>query len=472
MRYSKVHKYTIAEYLYQFAFLFLIPIIQQLLFQPRSIIEIISTMGVNIAFVIILILWCVQEYKRLGYHAGEKYFYVKRGVFFHRRSEIPYDCIQSVQIKQGVISYFFGAIKLSLDTPAGRKKDSDISLTLSHKVLNSTLENIIPTKDTRNVYRSGTIRILLMSSSWANPATGFLLLAPFINRIGIVLGEEITDRLYSTMDLSLYLVAIGVPPIAAVVTYLLIFGWLIAMIVQLFRYSNFKVACTEDTLTISRGLLAYHKRIIKKSKINAIAVKQTLFMRLFKLYSAYVQTIGSGKESGDKSMLVAAARYHEMQDSLSNLVKLPIKNDNSIVPPRRAVKSFILLPLTLILAALLISIIMVISNVYNKVIGTMLLFSVLFITWWFFLRLVAHRTSGLSLLDEHIVVSGYNKLSLVSATVDLEKVQAISIYQNPFQRFNGLCKVRVYVFSETNEFFTVKNLELKEVKNLVRDVKI
>lgn len=472
MKYSKVHFYTVLEYLPKFALLALIPILQQLIFRPHNFFEIVRSWGITIILIVLVIFWCIAEYRSIRYHAGADYFYIKNGVLINRECKIPYDFIYSVNVKNGVIPYFFGAAKLRLDTPASNSKTSDIRLTLSRRALESAIKNILSEEETENLYRSGIFRILLMVASWANPGVGLLIAAPFINQLGRVLGEEITDRLYSTVSISMELVALGVPPLAAAIAYLLVAGWAVAMIVQLFRYANFSVIRSGAFLIIRRGLVSTQKRMIRLSKIGALSVRQTLFMRIFNLYSAYVQAVGSQKEKGEKSMVISAAKYGELEKSLNGLLKLPIKNTRTIQPPKRAIMGFIFLPLMLLTSIFISWSIIFISGYHSRVYDTFFLFLALIIIWWLILRVTSHRTSGMSVIEGFLIVSGYRKMSLMSSTIAFDKIQKISVVQSPLQRFSNLCNVRVFIMSESREYFFVKNLRLQEVMNIMNILEI
>ena len=57
--YKNAHPYTIYTYLSRFTYLLIIPLLQYLLFAPQSIAEIIGAVGVNLLFVLCLVLAAV-----------------------------------------------------------------------------------------------------------------------------------------------------------------------------------------------------------------------------------------------------------------------------------------------------------------------------------------------------------------------------------------------------------------------------
>lgn len=154
---------------------------------------------------------------------------------------IPFRYFDSVSIRQTLFPALFGAAHLTMDTPAGNRKHADVGLTLSRKALWRTVSTVYSFSKAKPLYHAGNGRILLMSAFWSNPGTGLLLLAPFVQRVGSILGKEIQEKLYATVDISLQLAAWGIPPASAATAYLLFAGWVIALIVQLFRYAHFRL---------------------------------------------------------------------------------------------------------------------------------------------------------------------------------------------------------------------------------------
>lgn len=295
MQNSPLHPYAVWERISRWAVLLLIPLSQTLLFQPHTLLQKLSSMSMNLVAAVLLFLWALAETKATGYHAEERCLYYQKGLLFRRRLRLPYQSIDSLVIRRSVLPACFGAAHLMVDTPAGGGKKADITLTLSQKRLQRAALSIFPVEQERPAYRAGSWRVLLMAASWSNPGTGLLLLAPFVNRVGQVLGQEIGERLYATVDLRLQLAALGLPPAAATLAGLLTAGWGIAMLVQLFRYGRFQVSEAEGFLLIRRGVVATSERIFRPGRLSALSIRQTLVMDLFGLYSSYLHVVGAKK---------------------------------------------------------------------------------------------------------------------------------------------------------------------------------
>lgn len=482
MNYNKTHPFTILEYLYKFSFLFIIPLLQQLIIRPRKIIEIINIFGLNILFVLLIVAYSIKEYTAINYHSSKHSFYISQGIIVKKRAFIPYKNIHSIIVSQNLIPALFGATKLKLNTPSKKGKKSDVSLNLSQKNLNKTLKSIYSKSSGKSVYNTSTFKIILMSAFWSNSATGLLILAPFINKLGSLIGEQAKEQIYSTVDISLQLIAFGVPPFAATLANILLTGWVISFLVQFLRYKGFSVFKFDNNLLIHRGLINTYSRILNIKDINAISIKQSLFMKILKLESAYISAVGNNKEKGDKNMLIACATKKDVRSALYNifldsLFKSLNKNKisknyllYSISPVKKTIKSFIFIPTSILFMVLLLSTVLFLNSNYKQFILLFFIFVIPIIIWWITLRLLAYKHSGADLYPDSLVIKGYKQLSLFSSHISLKKIQSIKIAQNPLQKKFERANLKVYIFSEQTEYFLVKHLNLTDVENFVEKV--
>ena len=463
-----VHPYTIWEHISRWALFLLIPLTQQLLLRPDQFYEQVRLAGTQIALLFCFILLSSAQRKATGYRAGERSLFYQKGLFFRRLFRIPFRYFDSITVRQTLLPSLFGAAHLALDTPAGTRRRADVGLTLSRKALWRTVNTVYPFTGKQFLYQAGTGRILLMSAFWSNPGTGLLLLAPFVQRIGSILGEEIQQRLYSTVDISLQLEAWGIPPASAALAYILLAGWAIALVVQLFRYAHFRLDQEEDLLMIRRGLIYPHLRIFRSSRICALSIRQTLLMRLFRLSSGYVHNIGSGKDKGDRSMLVAASSRDNLYRLLRSVAPwFPPSFAEPIRPNRRSLKSYLLIPFCCAAGFFIVLLFPYILGAYSQLFSFSAVFAAPFFLWWGALRWVAWKTSGLCFQDHVWVIRSYRRLTLYTTVIPQDRIQMVSLTQNPFQKRSHRCNLRFFLYAESRETFVVKQLDLKQARDLL-----
>ena len=464
-----VHPYTIWEYISRWALFLLIPLTQQLLLQPGQFYQQIRLAGMQVIMLSCFIFLSAAQRNATGYRAGEHSFFYQRGLFFRRMFRIPFRYFDSVTIRQTLFPALFGAAHLTMDTPAGNRKHADVGLTLSRKALWRTVSTVYSFSKAKPLYHAGNGRILLMSAFWSNPGTGLLLLAPFVQRVGSILGKEIQEKLYATVDISLQLAAWGIPPASAAIAYLLFAGWVIALIVQLFRYAHFRLDREKDLLIIRRGLVQSHLRIFRSSRICALSIRQTLLMRLLRLSSGYVHNIGSGKDKGDRSMLIAACSRDKLLPLLGAVVPwFPSSFSVSIRPGRAALKSYLLVPFYCAAGFFLILLFPYLLGAYSQLFSLSAVFAAPFFLWWGAFRWTAWKNAGISLQEQVWVIQGYRRLTLYTTVIPRDRVQMISMTQNPFQKHSRRCNLRFFLYGDTRESFVVKHLDHQQALDLLK----
>lgn len=470
MNEKRVHPYTMFQHIYRFAFLLIFPVLNQLISQPYDILHTVLAMAPSMISVLLLIWWSYQEYRSTTYTLNSSDIHIKRGFILRRIAIIPYCSVNSVVIRHTILKSMFSAGKVSVEVPAKKKKAIDISLVLNRKVISSVERMIISPQDRRYKYKAKAWKVLLMSASWSNPVTGLLISAPAINRMGKILGEELSEKLYSKVDLSERLVAIGIPPLAAGVTYSFVIFFVVATMVQFSRYTNFKVQSTKDHIVISRGLINVSTRTIQQRSINAVSVNQTLLMRILGLYSAYIHTIGDAGESREENLLLAALKWQDIGAKMREMLGIQIAGVTQVKPPSRAIRSFVLVPVWITVIIAVITCTLFVLNGYSRLIILAAGVAAMFLLWWIIFRVKAHRTTGLAIIGDSVIVSGYKGLSLCHAVVHKDKIQGITLSQNPFQKRSSLVNVKVNIFSNDGVSFTGKHLRLHAVKNFVESV--
>lgn len=467
MKYKFTHPCTMTVYTYSFAFLLIIPIIQQIIFKPKSLYDITMTFWKSMLLTLIILLWAFLKYRSIKYYTVDEKLFIKHDILFKKDCIVPYKYIYALNIKHTIFQTLFGAVKISFDIPT---KNKYMELILSNKEALKITKSIFSSKHKRIFYKAKMSRILLMSAFWANPLTSFLVTIPFVHKLGSILGQELSEKLYSAVDIRLIFIAIGLSPLIATVIYILISAFLIAFIIQFFRYSNFKAGIADNYIFISHGLINKNGKLIKKSKINAISISQTLLMKTLNLSNAYIHTANFVKNEDNETLLIAASKSAKLIYHLEKIVPIKIINAKSIKPSKKTLKKFIFIPSICISLIIFFMCRLKEEFWYTQIISLFLRLITLFLLWWFFFRIQAHKDSGISISNGTIKISGYKRLTLFSSYIPIEKIQSIEIRQTPFQRLENLANIRVYIFSETENYFFCKHLKYEYVENFVESV--
>ena len=131
--YKKAHFYTILYDLTRLFPLLVVPVLQNLLYKPTTTAAFITNFSISALCVVFLFAYIILEYRSTMYLEKEKSVYTKKGFFFKKRADIPYNCIQSVYVERAFMYRIFRARKVIINTPGSYTAKGDYNLFLSKK---------------------------------------------------------------------------------------------------------------------------------------------------------------------------------------------------------------------------------------------------------------------------------------------------------------------------------------------------
>lgn len=453
-----LHPVTIWKYFSKFSFLLFFPILQAMMKEPLSLLALS-----NFPWIVSVCVICLMQYFSCRYSFHQENLYYQSGLFLHRKFYFPLYQLSSATIRTTPLLSLFGAAKLQIDTMSDTPKGADLTLTLSKKELfffwNHTAGKLEDCCKVKN------FAIFLMVCSWSNPASGLLLMGLFLQRVAKIWGREISDQLYTTIDQSYRLIALGIPPTIAALGYLLAFGWLIAVFRQFLFYGNFQSERRKNGIAISHGIFARTRRIFSPQSICAVELRQTLLMFLTRRTAAYLHCRGSGRGKDERNLLTTAMKKEKSTQVLSRL--LPelhffVEPITALRPVRGSWKGFLFLPLCEFLGLLLL-----VSFFPKSIFLPILFFLFLFPLCLFIIRLLGYRKTRLALCGDFLLVSGCHKFSLFTALIERNHLQSIRVTQNPFQKLSKTCSVRFYVGADRKKYFLIRHFRVSMIENFL-----
>jgi uncharacterized membrane protein YdbT with pleckstrin-like domain len=430
---------------------------------PYSIAKMIF---VNIFSTFIIIIWAYFECISKKYLINNDRLLFEEGFLLKHKFFINLKDISSLTLKRTILNSIFSVSKLSISTQTYKKKDCDISLTLKSKNAKKLFSIIATQKEKRKIYSSKTLQVMIMSFSWSNPISGFLILLPILNKIEKIWGnDKLRNDVYSKMDLGLKSALVNIPPVATNLIRITLVSWTLAFAFYIFQFLNFKSYLSEDNLFINRGFLSKIFKSIKLKNINAILIKQTVFMAILKIYNVYVDTDGKKNNRKNLNLLKIGCKKHELKEILNDFFAFSKHDCLEIKSPNNNIISF-LLPNILFFLLSVTTFIWVILNEYQYFFILLATFLLVLSLWLLILSNLAFKTSGFCISKEkNIVIINTNDLfSIFSVVVPSNKINLIEIHQNLFQKKNNFCDIVISIFSKKEKLFRVKNLNITDVE--------
>lgn len=467
-----VNIYTLFVSIPTFIYIIPIPILQTVLYKPQNIWEQITSYALSILFMAVFVAFAVANYLNKRYTTTLDYTFIQKGFPIRVRFCIPHSRLQSVIVQHNPLPSLFSAVKIQLNTPATKAKKGDAMFYLSKERANLLIKEIYDDIGSHvQSYKAQNLRVFFMAAIWSNPISGLLLIAPFINNAGKIVGEELSTALLGSFDLSVFLMYIGLPPATAFIAYAMLVCYAASVVADFIRNANFTAVSYTNGILIKRGTVQRTFFLTNCKKLNAITVSQSLLMLPFHLYSAYIHTVGAGKTKGDKSLLIAAENRSKIYELLTKLLDgLDGRCATFVKPEKKALISYLLLPFSVLGCDIALSLLMQTARFWNSITFTFMLFTIPWLMAWCIFRIIAFHKSGIGFNGRFVVLRSYSKLTLNTEIIPLNKIQLCMLRQTLIQRMSKRCNVRIFVYGEKRTYFEIKHLPIQQAISLTESI--
>ena len=434
--------------------LLLIPVLRAL-FSPRDAVYILLSSIRDVGIALLLIGYSALKWRGARYrlHNG---ITLEQGILFQRGLRVVAEDAASVEVERSPLMWLFGGRRVRVNT-AGLRRRADATLYLPARTARGLLGADGRRKEKKAVFASRILPVTVLAASGSNAAVGLLTLAPAVKQISNLLGQQVPDQVYGLLDKVL---SLGLPPLLNSLANLLVLSWGVAFLNSWMRNVGFTARREGDRLHLASGLLTRRHILIDCQKITALQLRQTLFMRLFNLYTATITAAGYGREKGARPVVVPAARPKELSGALDELLTdYPICS-SCLRPRRDTVMRFIGLPLT----------VMAFGLVPLWLGGVWTMASVIWMigsAWWLLVRLVGFRWSGFGVGGGAVTLRYTRGLALYAVHVPLEVADCAILSRSPFQVRGGTCTVELRCFGEKHRRHRALALPYEQAKALV-----
>ncbi|MEG0429237.1 MAG: hypothetical protein RR639_05445 [Hydrogenoanaerobacterium sp.] len=462
----RAHPVMIIEFLWGFVYLLIIPLLRGVITALHSGFSgWLSGAWVDILVLCLIIALAVAQWRCLSYRCLPDGVLFRQGIIRHSKSYISHEHIDTLAVTCPYYLKPFGAVRLRADTKAGRFDKADVNITIykrdadeifasREKKLNA--EKAVPERK----YTPKGIYIVALSALLSNSFAGVIFFSTFISRTGKLLGKGFESLLFVRLKSFTRLVTFGIPPIAAVIAYILLFGWLFTFILNLFRHNDFCVQRNSGTLEITGGLFTNRKYSVDVREINYIDIRQSILTKLLGLYSVFVQAIGYGKEKDDVSAIIPASVKDELTNSLALLLPEFKPAKRQAKPNAGAIMRFIadtlfgciLLPSTTIILMLLLP-------KFSDIIGWVGFMACIPAYLFLLVRIMDFTSSGIGRTGDIYTLKYSQGFHLHTIIMPLNKVASITLRQSVFQKMDNKCDILLFSISEKRRRHHIRNID-------------
>lgn len=432
--------------------LLLLPIIRALFFNRDAVSVILSSLR-DTTLAAILVTYSVIKWRRARYALRGGLTY-EHGLILRRWIRVMAEDAASIEVERSPLMWLARGRRIRINT-AGLRRRADATIYLPE--LEAEIMVSMRNRNRERHVASRVFPVLILSASSSNAALGLLTLAPALRQAGQILGREVSGEVYGLVN---RLVSLGLPPLFGTAANIFVLGWCFAFARTFARTVGFTSERSGNQLYLLSGLLTRRSVFIDRSRITALELRQTLFMRIFGLHTVTITAAGYGRERGARPVIIPAAGPRDLCGALDTLLPDYPTCPAEVHPPLRALVGYTLLPLLITLGSLV--------PLYHGGVWRILA-AVWFImgAWWLIIRLIGYRRAGLGVSREAVTIRYSRGLALYEIHLPRGAADCARISQAPWQRRGGTCTVELQCFGEKRRKHRVHALPVEQTRRLV-----
>lgn len=460
------HPLTILENVRRFLFILLLPLARGFLLSLRGGLRAwLAGSWFDILVLLLLLGASAVEWRLRTFSFGEEGLTLQRGLLLRRRVSLPLSSITTLSLVRPFLLRPLQVAVLHADTAAGRSHSSDLSLLLRLKDANAIVaareHSLNPLPFTQREYRPQSAYVAFLAAFNASSAAGIAFLATFISQTGRLLGDRFSQMIYGTFERLTLLLAFGIPPTAAALAYLILFGWLLAFLVNLLRYNNFRLQRQSGALRIHSGLFTLRRYCVAVREINYLDLRMGVLSFLLGIHTLVIHAVGYGKQRDDISTIALTRRQDTAATLAMMLPEFPL-TPRQLTPHWPSIFKFINDPfwpcLLIPVAAWLTGRFFPDWAFFAGWMGFMLSIP----AWWLMLvRLIDFFTSGISRQGDIFTLRYSHFYRLHRVAIPKGRIAKVCLRQSILQRGDDRCDVLVYSFAEKSTRHHIKNIDRK-----------
>ncbi len=465
MEYKRPHPINIVESTSRFWALLLLPVLRGLLFSGGAFSQWASGAWFDILVLTGIISLGVVSWYFNTYAFDEKGIYVSRGIVVKRKLFIPYSRLATMSVEYPFYLAPFKAVHLCADTDAGFSNISDFKLTMrkseAQKLCSFRKQPYKMNDKLKRVYRPKGLYVAILSVLTSNTLTGVLFFSALISQFGNLLGQEFEDRVFESLTALARVLAFGIPPVAAIIAYVLLGGWLVSFLMNLIRNKDFEVIRQGGILEISAGIITSRYYSITTKRVNLIEVHQSLLTKLFGFFTVYIHSSGYGKQKYSRSVLIPAADKFEARRNLGVLLPEITMGKRQIRPSFKTLTRFLIPPCGFMLA--FFAMYLVLSWLFPSFGDIILFLSIMAelpAVWWLFVKIASFTHTGIGLQNGVYTFSCTYAYGFYITSVPKRRITQVIIRQSLFQKISNCCDIIVYAYSEGRKRRVVNNIPI------------
>ncbi|MGL5151130.1 MAG: PH domain-containing protein [Clostridium sp.] len=434
--------------------------------KDNGLLIVVGFLGLSVIFGVLK--WVTTNF----YIDGEELVY-NTGVINKKKIEIPFNKINTVDTRIGLLDRLFDICTVKVDSGA-TEDGQEIKLKITKLEAQDLKNAILVSKKEESeeeqevtferkelIKRTITFKELMIYAltkgklAWA--FGGFFVITEFIQQADEIFETSFLDSAVSSINFDKLLgqdkmlIILGLIGVF-MFSYLLI--CLIFIVYESIRLYNFTLSSDGKNIYIKYGAITTKEYSIPIEKIHALKYKQGFLQQMLNVYNLEAVTIGYGDEQNEKAVLFPIANNKFLEETIIKLLPQFEANIEMNKPPKRAISRFIIKRNIVLLCPVTA---FLIFN-YKELNGYYFAGAVALIVINTILGFINYKNTSLG-FNETTIVGSSGSVVKTTTIIKQSSVQSMEVKTGPFHKRKKVFDVQIGIY--TNNFgqvVSVKNI--------------
>ena len=471
--YKHSHIINILQNMGKLSIFLVVPVLRGLLFTGVGFSEWVSGVWFDLLIIFCMVGFGFVRWYFNSYQITNDGINVRRGILFKKQRFISYKHLSTMSTHTPFYFKPINVVRLYADSDAGKRKRHDFSLTIkksdAEELIRLAGEQFAKSSKLRREYNPKRGYVTILSIITSNSIGGVLFFSALLSQLGNVMDNELSNKLVDELTNITKVLAFGVPPVAAVLTYVILAGWVISFVINLLRHYDFSVLRQGNLLDISMGIVTKRRYKVATGQINLVEAKQNLLTKVLGFFSVFIHTSGYGKKKHEHSVLIPAADKFQAERNLSILLPEIAMGSLSVKPKKKAIMVFLSLPIAIIIgiAGIFLFAYWLFPN-FNDVIMFLGIMAEIPAIWFLFVKIASFFHTGIGKQNNVYTLAFTRVFLFYTVAMPKKSVSKIVLKQNLFQKKSKLCDVIIYSYSEGGKHQKISGVELQQAKEMFK----
>lgn len=392
-----------------------------------------------------------------------------RGFFFRRVVHIPLETIVSLRIDRSWYLRPFGAVRVTLEPECGGSL-SNLQLTVNRKE-GEALVAVFQSQERAAEwsYRPKWYQVGGLSLFFSNTLAGVIFFSTVLKRVGKILGEELRWVILSSVEEAAK-VLFFIPRTTAILSLILLLGWLVAFVRNLLRYRGFRAERRGGFLTVDGGLLTRRTFFCRQDRILYADLRQSVITWFIGVYVVSIRTVGleSGRERGKRLALLPAEKGRKGEAKLEGLLPGFYWQENQLIGGRGTLFRFCAPVLGVAVAIPLVGI--WVSRMFphwGELTGFLTVAGLVPALWMIAVRVTDRYRGGIGVKKNCITLRYARGFTLHTVVIPADRIGRTVIRSSIFQRRRGTCDLQISTVGMWDRVHPVRNVQEGAVRELL-----